>query len=209
MAGENAHDNADPQADDSGEIDGAVDGLRGILKKDAGEKLVFTDESVDLMSGASALGQDTGADLDDIGSTADEDDPFNVGKFSRLEAPDLSGADFGAASDAIGGVFDAPMGEPANPRLGASGTSSRMDLVLGIPVDVQIILGTSRMAVSALMNLSEGATIPLDRKIGEPVEIMVSGKLIGRGEITVLDSDETKFAVRIIEVIGEPQKKAG
>lgn len=209
MAGENAHDEADPEAEDNGAIDGAVDGLRGILKKDAGEELVFTDESVDLMSGASALGQDTGADLDDNGAISENDDPFNAGDFSSLQAPDLGGADFGAASDATGGVFDATTGKPPEPRLGASGTSSRMDLVLGIPVDVQIILGTSRMAVSALMNLSEGATIPLDRKIGEPVEIMVSGKLIGRGEITVLDSDETKFAVRIIEVIGEQQKKAG
>lgn len=206
MAGENAHD-ADLEAEDNGAIDGAVDGLRGILKKDAGEKLVFTDESVDLMSGASALGQDTGADLDDNGAISD--DPFNTNDFSSLEAPDLGGVDFGAASEAAGGVFGATKGASAEPRLGASGTSSRMDLVLGIPVDVQIILGTSRMAVSALMNLSEGATIPLDRKIGEPVEIMVSGKLIGRGEITVLESDETKFAVRIIEVIGEQQKKAG
>ena len=93
-------------------------------------------------------------------------------------------------------------------KIGASGTTNRVDLVLGIPIDVQIILGSSRMAVSSLMNLSEGATIALDRKIGEPVDIMVNGKLIGRGEITVLETDDTKFAVKIIEVIGEPQKKS-
>ena len=82
-----------------------------------------------------------------------------------------------------------------------------MDLVLDIPVDVQIILGSSRMAVQTLMNLNEGATIALDRKIGEPVEIMVNGKLIGRGEITVLESDETRFGVRMIEIFGAAPEK--
>ncbi|MCY0093503.1 flagellar motor switch protein FliN [Hoeflea ulvae] len=201
MAGEEAlDDESDPMAEDNGAIDGAVDGLRGILKKDAGQSPA-SNESVDLMSGASALGLDMGADLDDKG-----DDPLNMDGFSGLDAPD-----FGPASGAEGadGMFGSTADATAGQKLGASGTSGRMDLVLGIPVDVQIILGTSRMAVSKLMNLSEGATIALDRKIGEPVEIMVSGKLIGRGEITVMESDETKFAVRIIEVIGEPQKKAG
>jgi flagellar motor switch protein FliN/FliY len=37
---------------------------------------------------------------------------------------------------------------------------------------------------------------------------VVNGKLIGRGEITVLESDETRFAVRIIEVVGATQKKS-
>jgi len=204
MASEEALDGeADPMAQDGDAIDGAVDGLRGMLKKDAGEALA-TNESVDSMSGASALGLDIGADLDDLGSAGD--DPLNMEGFSGLDGPD-----FGAASADEGpeGMFGATADASAGSKLGASGKSGRMDLVMSIPVDVQVILGTSRMAVSSLMNLSEGATIALDRKIGEPVEIMVSGKLIGRGEITVLESDETKFAVRIIEVIGEQQKKAG
>ena len=92
-------------------------------------------------------------------------------------------------------------------KTGASGEVVRADIVLDIPVDVQIILGTSRMVVSDLMELSEGETIALDRKIGEPVEISVNGKLIGRGEITVLESDESRFGVRMIEVYGALAKK--
>jgi flagellar motor switch protein FliN len=68
-----------------------------------------------------------------------------------------------------------------------SGMTANLDLIMDIPIDVQIVLGTSRMQVSGLMNLTEGATIALDRKIGEPVEIVVNGRVIGRGEITVLD----------------------
>ncbi|MNL25247.1 Flagellar motor switch protein FliN [compost metagenome] len=80
--------------------------------------------------------------------------------------------------------------------------TANLDLIMAIPIDVQIVLGTSRMQVSGLMNLSEGATISLDRRIGEPVEIMVNGRIIGRGEITVLDGDDTRFGVKLIEIKG-------
>ena len=230
MAGEKALDGeTDPTAQDESAIDEAVDDLRGVLKKDAGDELAVTDESVDGMGGAEAFGSDFGADFADGDAASEENDPFNIGDAPAVDAPDLAGSDFGgdfgAAPDldaaGLGGMgaglgSEAGLGEDfgaaaetaAGAKLGATGTSNRMDLVLGIPIDVQIILGSSRMAVSSLMNLSEGATIALDRKIGEPVEIMVNGKLIGRGEITVLDSDETRFAVRIIEVIGAEQKKS-
>jgi flagellar motor switch protein FliN/FliY len=63
------------------------------------------------------------------------------------------------------------------------------------------VLGTSRMQVSGLMTLEEGATIALDKKIGEPVEIVVNGRRIGKGEITVLENDDTRFGVRLTEVL--------
>ena len=88
---------------------------------------------------------------------------------------------------------------PANP---AAALTANLDLIMDIPIDVQIVLGTSRMQVSGLMNLTEGATIALDRRIGEPVEIVVNGRVIGRGEITVLDEDETRFGVKLIEIKG-------
>ncbi len=233
MAGEKALDgNEDLMAPDDSAIDGAVGDLRKVLKKDAGMEPDITEESVDGMGGAAAFGSDFGADFE---ADAEADDPFNIGDTSTdlsdfgadLDAPGLGdfGGDFGGGPDldapglgGMGGGFgggkslvqDFGSSQSANSgvKMGASGTANRVDLVLGIPIDVQIILGSSRMAVSTLMNLSEGATIALDRKIGEPVDIMVNGKLIGRGEITVLETDDTKFAVKIIEVIGEPQKKS-
>lgn len=227
MAGENALDGeTEPMAQEDGAIDGAVGDLRGVLKKDAGEEPVLMEESVDGMGGAAALGSDFGADFESDAASAAVDDPFNIGDAPDVgsddfAAPGLGGMDFGGDFDdapdlgaGFGGTtslvqdFGAKPAASAGIKLGASGANNRVDLVLGIPIDVQIILGSSRMAVSSLMNLAEGATIALDRKIGEPVEIMVNGKLIGRGEITVLETDDTKFAVKIIEVIGEPQKKS-
>jgi flagellar motor switch protein FliN/FliY len=90
---------------------------------------------------------------------------------------------------------DMAMSEPG------SAMTSNLDLIMDIPIDVQIVLGSSRMQVSSLMNLTEGATIALDRKIGEPVDLIVNGRLIGRGEITVLENDETRFGIRLIEVM--------
>lgn len=231
MAGKTAHDGkTDPMAQEDGAIDGAVGDLRGVLKKDAGEKPVLSEESVDGMGGAATLGSDFGADFEDDELSAASDDPFNIGDTPDVDtddfaAPGLGGMDFGgdfgdtpdldrSQGGGFGGKtplvqdFGDTSSASAGVKIGASGAKSRVDLVLGIPIDVQIILGSSRMAVSSLMNLAEGATIALDRKIGEPVEIMVNGKLIGRGEITVLETDDTKFAVKIIEVIGEPQKKS-
>ncbi|WP_322987708.1 FliM/FliN family flagellar motor switch protein [Hoeflea sp.] len=158
---------------------------------------------------------DAGENLDAAGFGGDFDAAPDLGA-GGLDAgglgtggPGAGGMAGGFGSDAgLGQDFGAAAAPAAGPKLGASGTQSRVDLVLGIPIDVQIILGSSRMAVSSLMDLSEGATIALDRKIGEPVEIVVNGKLIGRGEITVLESDETRFAVRIIEVVGATQKKS-
>ena len=50
------------------------------------------------------------------------------------------------------------------------------------------------------INVKLAATIALDRRIGEPVEVMVNGRIIGRGEITVLENDDTRFGVKLIEV---------
>lgn len=217
MAGDKATDE-EPDLPGEGilsdtDIDQAVGGLRDVLGKDASGMLgsgEAGEADLDGMGGAAAFGNDFGADF---GAGEAADDPFNLN--AAPGAGDIGGlgSDFGGdfgndfGSDGgiggLGGDFGASGAKDfSRSGAGASGETSRMDLVLDIPVDVQIILGSSRMAVQALMNLSEGATIALDRKIGEPVEIMVNGKLIGRGEITVLESDDTRFGVRMIEVFG-------
>lgn len=109
--------------------------------------------------------------------------------------------DFGGGSSDFGmDDFSAGPAASAQMQIG-SGLSDNMDLIMDIPIDVQIVLGTSRMLVSGLMDLEEGATIALDRKIGEPVEIMVNGRRIARGEITVLENDDSRFGVKLIEVM--------
>ncbi|PYE99860.1 flagellar motor switch protein FliN/FliY [Rhizobium sp. PP-F2F-G38] len=167
------------------ELDQAIDDLRGVLKTDAEGGIAETDFDMDF-GAAPAAAPDF---MSDFGAIGDDDDPF-AGSFAE-PAPSAATA-FGDTS------FQDSF---ATPSATAGATMhGNLDLIMDIPIDVQIVLGSSRMQVSGLMGLTEGATIALDRKIGEPVEIMVNGRVIGRGEITVLEDDDTRFGVRLIEV---------
>jgi flagellar motor switch protein FliN/FliY len=73
-------------------------------------------------------------------------------------------------------------------------------LILDIPVEVQIVLGSTEMAVADLMGLQKGSTVALNRRIGEPVDVVVNGRRIARGEITVLENDPSRFGIRLTEV---------
>ena len=86
------------------------------------------------------------------------------------------------------------------PEGGASGDNR--DFIMGIPVEVQIVLGSAEMPVSQLMALKKGSTVSLNRRIGEPVEIVVNGRRIARGEITLVDDDPSRFGVKLTEIAG-------
>lgn len=80
-------------------------------------------------------------------------------------------------------------------------SSANSSIIMTIPVDVQIILGSTEMPVSDLMALQKGSTVSLNRRIGEPVDVVVNGRKIARGEITVLENDPTRFGIRLTEII--------
>ena len=74
-------------------------------------------------------------------------------------------------------------------------------VIMNIPVDVQIVLGSAEMPVSELMALQKGSTVALNRRIGEPVDVVVNGRKIAKGEITVLEHDPSRFGIRLTEII--------
>jgi flagellar motor switch protein FliN/FliY len=74
-------------------------------------------------------------------------------------------------------------------------------IIMSIPVDVQVVLGRAEMPVADLMALQKGATVPLDRRIGEPIDVMVNGRKIARGEIIVMENDPSRFGVRLTEIM--------
>ncbi|MER9329607.1 flagellar motor switch protein FliN [Mesorhizobium sp. M0152] len=80
-------------------------------------------------------------------------------------------------------------------------SEANSSVIMNIPVDVQIILGSTEMPVSDLMALQKGSTVALNRRIGEPVDVVVNGRKIARGEITVLESDPSRFGIRLTEII--------
>jgi flagellar motor switch protein FliN/FliY len=77
-----------------------------------------------------------------------------------------------------------------------------LDAIMRIPVSVKIVLGSASMPVAALLKLGRGALIPLDRKIGEPVDVVVNGRVVARGEVVVMDDDPSRFGISLTEVVG-------
>ena len=69
------------------------------------------------------------------------------------------------------------------------------DVELGVTVE----LGRARMTVAEILSLTIGSVIELDRIAGSPVDVLVNGTLIARGEVVVVDEE---FGVRVSEVIG-------
>jgi flagellar motor switch protein FliN/FliY len=179
------------------ELDQAIDDLRGVLQSDATGAVPETDFGMDFAA-TPAAGETT--DFGSTFATSDSDLSSFGGDFSGSSFGDVNPEPASSAFD-TGSFADSTFEDHASSEPG-SGMTANLDLIMDIPIDVQIVLGTSRMQVSGLMNLTEGATIALDRKIGEPVEIVVNGRVIGRGEITVLDEDETRFGVKLIEIKG-------
>ncbi|MEX0346175.1 MAG: flagellar motor switch protein FliN [Rhizobiaceae bacterium] len=74
-------------------------------------------------------------------------------------------------------------------------------VIMSIPVSIDVVLGTTEMPVHQLMALKRGTTVTLDRRIGEPVDVVVSGRRIARGEIVVLEDDPTRFGIKLTEVV--------
>ena len=76
--------------------------------------------------------------------------------------------------------------------------AQRSGAVQDISVDLTAVLGTAEMKVSNLLKIGRGAVIELDRRVGDTVEIRVSGQSIARGEVVVV---EDHLAVSITELV--------
>lgn len=179
------------QTTKTGEAPAEDDDILANFASDAAPDLdAGLDDQIDSLRGV--LKSDAEGGLPDLGGGFDFDASGGGG---------MGDADLSQFGGGFGGGMDAGFGGGSTHGAAAgSALHANLDLIMDIPIDVQIVLGNSHMHVATLMNLTEGATIALDRKIGEPVEVVVNGRQIGRGEITVLDEDNTRFGIRMIEV---------
>jgi flagellar motor switch protein FliN/FliY len=94
--------------------------------------------------------------------------------------------------------------------LNAAAGQRNFDVVLHIPVNVSVVLGSATMPVASLVKLGRGAVIPLDRRVGEPVDVVVNGRVIARGEVVVLEEGNSRFGISLTEVVanGAPDRAA-
>ena len=88
-----------------------------------------------------------------------------------------------------------------NEQVEAAEPFQNLNTIMSIPVDVQVVLGTTTMPVAALMKLTRNAVITLDQRVGEAVTVVVNGRVIARGEMVVVDEDNSKFGVALTEIV--------
>jgi flagellar motor switch protein FliN/FliY len=86
---------------------------------------------------------------------------------------------------------------PLTPDLG-SVEKSNIGLIMDVPLQVTVELGRTRKIIKEILELSHGSIIELDKLAGEPVDILVNGKLIAKGEVVVIDEN---FGVRVTDII--------
>lgn len=88
--------------------------------------------------------------------------------------------------------FDAP-----SPAL-TSEQHDNLGLLMNVPLNVSVELGTAVKKVREILEFTQGTIIELDRQAGAPVDIVVNGHLIARGDVVVIDDN---FAVRVTEIV--------
>lgn len=82
----------------------------------------------------------------------------------------------------------------------SAGSGPDMAAVLKIPVQVKVVLGSASLSVAALGRLMPGALLTLDQELGEPVDLVVNGQVVARGEVVVTDEANARFAITIVEI---------
>lgn len=75
---------------------------------------------------------------------------------------------------------------------------SGLDLILDVPLRVTVELGRARMEIREVLELGKGSVVELDKLAGEPVDMLVNGKLIARGEVVVIDEN---FGIRVTDIV--------
>ncbi len=78
-----------------------------------------------------------------------------------------------------------------------AGTEVNLDLILDVGVTLALEVGTARIKVRDLLQLSQGSILELDRLAGEPLDVLVNGVRVARGEVVVVNEN---FGVRLTEV---------
>jgi flagellar motor switch protein FliN/FliY len=96
-----------------------------------------------------------------------------------------------------------PFETTTSPALGAPG-GAELERLYDVPVELAVEIGRTHMTIRETLALGPGSIVTLNRLAGEPVDLLVNGKPIARGEVVVLDEE---FGLRVTEVLandGDP-----
>ncbi|SRR6056297_1594426 len=115
-----------------------------------------------------------------------------------------------ALEDALEG--GAKAGQPEVPALaegqdegsaGASSAEINLESLLDVPVTLSVEIGRSKLAIRDLVSLNQGSVVELDREVNEPLDLLVNGTLMARGEVVVVDG---QFGLRLIDIVSPRER---
>jgi flagellar motor switch protein FliN/FliY len=86
---------------------------------------------------------------------------------------------------------------------GGGGQEMNLQLILDVAVTLALEVGRAKMSVRDLLQLAPGAVVELDRLAGEPLDVLVNGVRIARGEVVVVNE---KFGIRLTDVVSETER---
>ena len=130
-----------------------------------------------------------------------------------MERPDVEAPQEGTITDAsalLDEDFSVEQEEPQGeeleqPQVGSSeeGYQQNIDLLLDVGLDLVVELGRVRMKIREILQLAPGSVIGLERLAGEPVDVLVNGHPIAKGEVVLLDEN---LGIRITTIITPIQR---
>jgi len=124
-----------------------------------------------------------------------------TGDAGQADIDALLGGDSGNA-----GAGRLPMEEFASspkPNENVSLEGPNLDVILDIPVNISMEVGSTEINIRNLLQLNQGSVIELDRLAGEPLDVLVNGTLIAHGEVVVVNE---KFGIRLTDVISPSER---
>jgi flagellar motor switch protein FliN/FliY len=81
-----------------------------------------------------------------------------------------------------------------------------LDLLLDVPLDVTVEIGRTRVAIRDLLQLGQGSVLELGKAAGEPLDVLINGKPVARGEAVMVND---RFGVRLTDIMSPSERLAG
>ena len=104
---------------------------------------------------------------------------------------------------ARGAARTAQFPELQNERGPEAAGDIKLDAILDVPVTVSMEIGRARISIRNLLQLNQGSVLELDRLAGEPMDVLVNGTLVARGEVVVVND---KFGIRLTDIISPAER---
>lgn len=88
--------------------------------------------------------------------------------------------------------------QPFNAGVNPITQQENIDLIMDVPLEVTVELGRTSKSIKEILEFGPGTIIELDKIAGEPIDVMVNGKLVAKGEVVVI---EENFGIRVTDII--------